>query len=105
MKEYTKHNRKQKHQKGKTDAVKNQKIDLSSVGTFKKLGIAEPLLMSIAEQGFEEPTEIQEKSIPAVLSGKDLMAKAATGSGKTLSFGAGIIQNTEQKKDCRVSKN
>jgi ATP-dependent RNA helicase DeaD len=98
MKEYTKHNRKQKHQKGKTDAVKNQKIDLSSVGTFKKLGIAEPLLMSIAEQGFEEPTEIQEKSIPAVLSGKDLMAKAATGSGKTLSFGAGIIQNTEQKK-------
>lgn len=62
---------------------------------FKRIGIIEPILRVIEEQGFEEPSKIQEKSIPLVLSGKDVIAGSATGSGKTLVFGAGIIQNTQ----------
>ena len=49
--------------------------------------------MSLKDQGFEKPTEIQEKSIPLVLKGKDVVAGSATGSGKTLAFGAGVIDN------------
>lgn len=65
---------------------------------FKKLGLIEPILRVIEEEGFGKPTEIQEKSIPLVLSGKDVIAGSATGSGKTLAFGSGIITNTESGK-------
>jgi len=65
---------------------------------FKKLGIIEPILESIKEEGFEKPTEIQEKTIPLILEGRDVIAGSATGSGKTLAFGAGIIQNSEKGK-------
>ncbi|MCX6706846.1 MAG: DEAD/DEAH box helicase, partial [Candidatus Woesearchaeota archaeon] len=60
---------------------------------FRKLGIIEPILRVIKDEKFEEPSEIQEKSIPFVVQGKDVIAESATGSGKTLAFGAGIIQN------------
>lgn len=66
--------------------------------TFRKLGIIEPILKTIEEQGFEVPSEIQEKSIPLVLAGHDVIAGSATGSGKTLAFGSGIIQNSERGK-------
>jgi len=65
---------------------------------FRKLGLIEPVLKSIQEQKFEEPTEIQEKSIPLILEGKDVIAAASTGSGKTLAFAAGIIKNAERGK-------
>lgn len=61
---------------------------------FKELGIDIDILKSIENEGFDEPTEIQVKSIPVALQGKDIIAGSATGSGKTLAFGAGIIQNT-----------
>lgn len=60
---------------------------------FKKLGLSEGLLEAVRKQGFTEPSEIQEKSVPLVLSGKDVIARSATGSGKTLAFGAGIVDN------------
>ena len=59
---------------------------------FRKLGIDESILKAIEKENFEDPTEIQEKCIPAVLEGKDIIAGSATGSGKTLAFGCGIIQ-------------
>ncbi|MBU0530423.1 MAG: DEAD/DEAH box helicase [Candidatus Aenigmatarchaeota archaeon] len=62
---------------------------------FKKLGIIEPILRVIEEEKFEKPTEIQIKTIPLVIAGKDVIAGSATGSGKTLAFGSGIIQNSE----------
>lgn len=65
---------------------------------FRKLGIIEPVLKAINEEGFLEPTEIQLKSIPHVVSGKDVIAGAATGSGKTLAFASGIIQSAERGK-------
>jgi len=59
---------------------------------FRKLGIIEPIIRVIEKQGFEKPTEIQEKTIPLVLNGKDVVAESATGSGKTLAFALGILQ-------------
>ncbi|MCL7410845.1 MAG: DEAD/DEAH box helicase [Methanosarcinaceae archaeon] len=63
---------------------------------FKKLGISNAILKSIDEHGFENPSEIQEKSIPLILNGEDVIAGSATGSGKTLAFASGIIQNSDR---------
>ncbi len=65
---------------------------------FKELGVIEPILKSIKKKNFEEPTSIQEKTIPLILEGKDIIGGSATGSGKTLAFGAGIITNSEKGK-------
>ena len=65
---------------------------------FRKLGIIESVLKSIQELAFEEPFEIQEKTIPLIMEGKDIIAGSATGSGKTLAFAAGIIHNSEKGK-------
>jgi ATP-dependent RNA helicase RhlE len=54
--------------------------------TFASLGLAEPLLKAIQEQGYTHPTPIQAQAIPAVLKGGDLMAGAQTGTGKTAGF-------------------
>jgi ATP-dependent RNA helicase DeaD len=63
---------------------------------FKQLGLIEPIIKVIGEEKFEEPSEIQKKSIPLVVSGKDVIAGAATGSGKTLAFASGIIKFCEK---------
>ncbi|PIN89066.1 ATP-dependent helicase [Candidatus Pacearchaeota archaeon CG10_big_fil_rev_8_21_14_0_10_32_14] len=60
---------------------------------FTKLNLSENLMRVIKELGFTEPSEIQEKSIPLVLAGKDVLGESATGSGKTLAFGVAIIEN------------
>jgi len=65
---------------------------------FEKLGICEHVLKVVKAKKFEKPSEIQEKTIPMILEGKDVIAGSKTGSGKTLAFGAGIIQNVEPKK-------
>jgi ATP-dependent RNA helicase DeaD len=57
------------------------------------LGSDSPLLKTIRARNFQEPTEIQEKAIPLVLEGKDVIGGAATGSGKTLVFATGLIKN------------
>ncbi|HEU5296174.1 MAG TPA: DEAD/DEAH box helicase [Burkholderiaceae bacterium] len=53
---------------------------------FTDLGLAEPILRAVREQGYETPTPIQVQAIPAVLKGGDLMAGAQTGTGKTAGF-------------------
>ncbi len=68
------------------------------MNNFKKLGLSNAVLKSINEHGFESPTAIQEKSIPLILAGEDVIAGSATGSGKTLSFASGILQNSEKGK-------
>ena len=65
---------------------------------FKKLGLSNAVLKSINEHGFENPSAIQEKSIPLILAGEDVIAGSATGSGKTLAFASGILQNSEKGK-------
>jgi len=58
---------------------------------FKKLNLSGGLLDAIRHEGFQNPSEIQEKTIPLVLAGRDVIGSSATGSGKTLAFAAGII--------------
>lgn len=65
---------------------------------FRQLGVSEHVLKSIEERKFTEPTEIQDKAIPLILEGKDVIAGAATGSGKTLVFASGIVHNMEHGK-------
>ena len=65
---------------------------------FKQLGIPVEILKTIEEKGFTEPTTIQEKSIPVILSEKDIIAGSATGSGKTLAFSCPIINKSEKGK-------
>ncbi len=64
---------------------------------FKALGLAPYLIKTIAKQGFKKPTPIQEKAIPLVLEGKDLLGIAPTGSGKTAAYVLPIIQMLKGK--------
>jgi ATP-dependent RNA helicase RhlE len=59
---------------------------------FNDLGLNEPLLRAIGEEGYETPTPVQQKSIPPALAGKDVMACAQTGTGKTAAFSLPILQ-------------
>jgi ATP-dependent RNA helicase RhlE len=54
--------------------------------SFKELGLSEKILASVEDMGYIEPTPVQAKAIPAVLKGKDIIAAAQTGTGKTAAF-------------------
>ena len=60
--------------------------------SFASLGLSEALLRAIDEAGYATPTPIQLKAIPAVLSDKDVMAAAQTGTGKTAGFVLPLLQ-------------
>ena len=60
--------------------------------TFASLGIAAPIQTALAEYGYETPTAIQEKAIPAGIAGRDVLGSAQTGTGKTCAFGVPILQ-------------
>jgi ATP-dependent RNA helicase DeaD len=66
---------------------------------FEALGLQENLLKAVSELGFTQPTPIQEKAIPVLLSGtKDLIGLAQTGTGKTAAFGLPLLQLIEAGK-------
>ena len=54
--------------------------------TFEELNLSAPLLRAVQEAGYETPSPIQAAAIPPVLSGRDLMGCAQTGTGKTAAF-------------------
>lgn len=60
--------------------------------SFDSLGLNPEILRAIAEQGYVEPTPIQQQAIPAVLQGRDLMASAQTGTGKTAGFTLPLLE-------------
>ena len=60
--------------------------------SFKSLGVCDELIIALQKQGIKEPTPIQEQSIPVVFKGNDVIAKAQTGTGKTLAFLLPILQ-------------
>lgn len=64
---------------------------------FKAIGLAPFLIESITKKAYDKPTEIQEKAIPVILKGKDVLGIAPTGSGKTAAYALPIIQNLEGK--------
>ncbi|APG17317.1 ATP-dependent RNA helicase RhlE [Kosakonia radicincitans DSM 16656] len=66
--------------------------------SFDALGLNPEILRAVAEQGYVQPTPIQQQAIPAVLQGRDLMASAQTGTGKTAGFTLPLLQLLVQKE-------
>ena len=58
---------------------------------FKHFKLNRSILRALEEEGYENPTEIQEAAIPQILAGKDIMATAQTGTGKTAAFSLPIL--------------
>ncbi len=66
--------------------------DAASVSGFPALGLTDVLVAAVAALGYEEPTPVQRQTIPLMLAGGDLLAQAATGTGKTAAFALPLIQ-------------
>ena len=68
---------------------------------FLSLGLSDPLLRAIKEKGYETPTPVQAQAIPEILKGRDLLAAAQTGTGKTAGFTLPILHrlSSEQPKE------
>ncbi len=71
---------------------------------FTELGLAEPILRAVLEQGYETPTPIQAQAIPAVLAGGDLLAGAQTGTGKTAGFVLPMLQRLSTQTPARDAR-
>ena len=65
---------------------------------FSDLKLVQPLLDSLSELGFEEPTPIQQKAIPVALDGADLIGQAQTGTGKTAAFGLPMLNKLDSRQ-------
>src|SRR6266550_3533308 len=64
----------------------------SSTEGFPALGLSDTLIATLTALGYEEPTPVQRETIPLMLAGRDLLAQAATGTGKTAAFALPMIQ-------------
>jgi ATP-dependent RNA helicase DeaD len=71
----------------------------SSPAPFSGLGLASSLVAAVAALGYEEPTPIQRSTIPILLAGGDLLAQAATGTGKTAAFALPLIQRLIEHRE------
>jgi ATP-dependent RNA helicase RhlE len=71
---------------------------------FTELGLKAELLRAVSEQGYDTPTPIQQKAIPAVMAGHDLMASAQTGTGKTAGFTLPILHRLCSGPNERLSR-
>ena len=71
--------------------------------TFSQLGLAAPLLQALDALGYQEPTPVQAQAIPAVLAGRDLMAAAQTGTGKTAGFALPLLQRLSESDEAVAS--
>jgi len=66
--------------------------------SFKRLNLSDPILRALAHEGYTQPTPIQAAAIPDVLSGRDLMAAAQTGTGKTAAFSLPMLQLLSKRR-------
>ncbi len=66
--------------------------------SFKDLGLSEALLKAVKEKGYTTPSPIQEKAIPHILEGRDVLASAQTGTGKTAGFTLPVLQYLAETK-------
>src|SRR3954463_1138386 len=62
------------------------------MSTFEELGLSAPLLEALQHLGYQEPTPIQEQTIPLLLAGDDVIGQAQTGTGKTAAFGLPMLE-------------
>lgn len=73
--------------------------------TFKSFGLSPSIYEAIETAGFKEPTDVQLESIPHILNGKDVLARAETGSGKTAAFVLPILEKTLRLKLAKQARN
>jgi ATP-dependent RNA helicase RhlE len=66
--------------------------------TFSDLGLSPAMVKAVAEKGYTQPSPIQEKAIPLILEGKDVLASAQTGTGKTAGFTLPVLQHLSETK-------
>jgi ATP-dependent RNA helicase RhlE len=71
--------------------------------SFSKLSLAEPLARAVADMGYESMTPIQAQAIPVVLTGKDVMGAAQTGTGKTAAFSLPLLQRLLKHENASTS--
>src|SRR3954452_22495190 len=67
--------------------------------TFDSLKLSTPLTRALQEMGFEEPTPVQAQAVPLLLSGRDVVAQALTGTGKTAAFGIPLIEKIDPTRN------
>ncbi|MHA7880495.1 MAG: DEAD/DEAH box helicase [Saccharospirillum sp.] len=72
--------------------------------SFASLGLSAPLLNAVSDQGYSTPSPIQAQAIPAVLSGRDVMAAAQTGTGKTAGFTLPLLENLVKGEPARSNQ-
>ena len=70
--------------------------------SFTELGLSQELLKAVEDLGFEEPSPIQVLAIPALLTGKDAVGQAQTGTGKTAAFGLPILEKIASGKSVQA---
>ena len=71
------------------------------MSTFADLGLSQDILRAIADKGYQTPSPVQAEAIPAVLTGKDVMAAAQTGTGKTAGFTLPLMHRLQQRQGRR----
>lgn len=76
----------------------NNLNEVERLPNFQQLGIDEQRVRKLKEQGIAVPTPVQQESIPPLLQGKDVIARAKTGTGKTLAFMLPILQHIDPKR-------
>jgi ATP-dependent RNA helicase RhlE len=72
--------------------------------SFAELGLAEPLLRAVREQGYHTPTPIQLQAVPPVLAGRDVLGTAQTGTGKTAAFALPLLQTLASGRRLRAPR-
>ncbi len=78
-----------------TPSLSEAAVDIQQ--TFAKMEISPSVLKGLHEAGYMHPTPIQEKTIPIILTGKDVLGQAKTGTGKTAAFGIPILMQMDSK--------
>ena len=66
-----------------------------NITKFEDLPISDEIKRAIADMGFEEPSPIQAQSIPVILSGRDVIGQAQTGTGKTAAFSIPVLETID----------
>jgi ATP-dependent RNA helicase DeaD len=65
---------------------------------FASSGVSEKVVDSLDEMGFEEPTPVQQQTIPLLLQNRDVVAQALTGTGKTAAYGIALVERVDTRR-------
>ena len=71
---------------------------------FAALGLSAPLRRTLAALGHAQPTPVQAAAIPSILGGRDLLARAPTGSGKTAAFALPLLERFSQQQPQQIGR-